>query len=143
MACTAERVCALRPSQSQTIIKYVGERITWKGRCATRTTGAPNHAFFFHIDDQHVIDAAVNGNAARWINHACKAQLQGRGEGTARVDAARDIAPGELFYDYGLVIDERYASIKKQFECRCGRRSAAAPCFAQALSPHPRATTPT
>ena len=31
-------------------------------------------------------------------------------------------SPGEeLFYDYGLVIDERYTpKLKKQFECRCG-----------------------
>ncbi len=37
------------------------------------------------------------------------------------IKALRDIAPGEeLFYDYGLVIDERYTKkLKKQFECRC------------------------
>ncbi len=32
------------------------------------------------------------------------------------------IRPGEeLFYDYGLVLDERQTrKVKKQFECRCG-----------------------
>ena len=36
-----------------------------------------------------------------------------------------DISPGEeLFYDYGLVIDERYTpKLKKQFECRCGAKA--------------------
>ena len=34
------------------------------------------------------------------------------------------LKPGEeLFYDYGLIIDERYTpKLKKQFECRCGTR---------------------
>ena len=41
--------------------------------------------------------------------------------------------PGEeLFYDYGLIIDERYtAKLKKEYECRCGspncRRTMLAP----------------
>jgi len=36
----------------------------------------------------------------------------------------RAIEPGEeLFYDYGLTIDERYTpALKKQYECRCGAR---------------------
>jgi len=38
------------------------------------------------------------------------------------IHALTDISPGEeLFYDYGLVIDERYTpKLKKRFECRCG-----------------------
>ena len=37
-------------------------------------------------------------------------------------EALRDVSPGEeLFYDYGLVIDERMTpKLKKQYECRCG-----------------------
>jgi hypothetical protein len=33
----------------------------------------------------------------------------------------RDLHAGEeLFYDYGLVIDERYTpKLKKEYECRC------------------------
>ena len=40
------------------------------------------------------------------------------------IQAIRDIRRGEeLFYDYGLVIDERITpTLKKDYECRCGAR---------------------
>ena len=36
----------------------------------------------------------------------------------------RNIRAGEeLFYDYGLIIDDRYTpKLKKQYECRCGSK---------------------
>ena len=107
------------------IIEYKGEVVTWKQALKRHPhdPSDPNHTFFFHVDDDHVIDAAVNGNAARWINHACKPNCKAEEEdGRVFIDAARDIAPGEeLFYDYGLVIDERYTpALKRQFACRCG-----------------------
>ena len=57
----------------ETIIEYTGELITWKEalRRHPHDPTQPNHTFYFHIDDKHVIDANVGGNAARWINHAC------------------------------------------------------------------------
>ena len=70
-----------------------------------------------------MIDAAVGGNAARWINHACEPNCKAEEEdGRIFIDALRDIAPGEeLFYDYGLIIDERYTpALKQQYACRCG-----------------------
>ena len=85
----------------------------------------PNHTFYFHIDDKHVIDANVGGNAARWINHACKPNCEAdEVDGRVFIKALRNLEPGEeLFYDYGLVIDERYtAKLKKQYECRCGSK---------------------
>ncbi len=130
-------VYALQPIPKGTrIIEYKGEVVTWKQalRRHPHDPSDPNHTFFFHVDDDHVIDAAVGGNAARWINHACKPNCKAEEEdGRVFIDAARDIAPGEeLFYDYGLVIDERYTpALKKQFECRCGhprcRRTMLAP----------------
>ena len=85
----------------------------------------PNHTFYFHIDDKRVIDANVGGNAARWINHACQPNCEAdEVDGRIFIKARRALKPGEeLFYDYGLVIDERYTpKLKKQFECRCGTR---------------------
>ncbi|MBI3348939.1 MAG: SET domain-containing protein-lysine N-methyltransferase, partial [Burkholderiales bacterium] len=43
-------------------------------------------------------------------------------DGRVFINALRDLAPGEeLFYDYGLVLDERHtAKVKKQFACWCG-----------------------
>ncbi len=119
-------VFALVPIAKGTrLIEYVGEIVTWPEALSRHPHDPtdPNHTFFFHIDDDHVIDAAVGGNAARWINHACRPNCQAEQEdGRVFIDAKRDIAADEeLFYDYGLIIDERYTpKLKKQYECRCG-----------------------
>ena len=123
-------VFAIRPiKKGETIIEYKGQMITWKQaeRRHPHNPKDPDHTFFFHIDEEHVIDAAVGGNAARWINHACNPNCESDvDEENHRVfiKALRSIKPGEeLFYDYGLVIDERYTpKVKKQFACRCGAR---------------------
>ena len=111
--------------RDERIIEYKGELITWREalRRHPHDPGDPNHTFYFHIDDAHVIDAKYGGNHARWINHACTPNCEAdEVDGRIFIKALRDIAPGEeLFYDYGLVIDERYTpKLKKQFECRCG-----------------------
>jgi SET domain-containing protein len=130
-------VFALQPiGAGQRIIEYKGEIITWPEalRRHPHNPDDPNHTFYFHIDDKHVIDANVNGNAARWINHACEPNCRAEeADGRVFIEALRDLSPGEeLFYDYGLVIDDRYtAALKKQYECRCGspscRRTMLAP----------------
>ena len=82
-----------------------------------------NGSLTFHIDDGRVIDGKVDGNAARWINHACTPNCEAEQDGEqVFIHTKRAIKAGEeLFYDYGLIIDERYTpKLKKQFECRCG-----------------------
>ncbi|MGE5117671.1 MAG: SET domain-containing protein [Betaproteobacteria bacterium] len=119
-------VFALRPiARGETVIEYKGEVITWPEalRRHPHDPHDPHHTFYFHVDDKHVIDAGVGGNAARWINHACRPNCEAdEVDGRVFIRALRAIRPGEeLFYDYGLVIDERYTpKLKKQFECRCG-----------------------
>jgi hypothetical protein len=119
-------VFALRPiAAGERIIEYKGEVITWPEalRRHPHDPQDPNHTFYFHIDDKHVIDANVGGNAARWINHACEPNCQAdEVDGRVFISALTDLSPGEeLFYDYGLVIDERHTpKLKKQYECRCG-----------------------
>jgi hypothetical protein len=121
-------VYALRPiRKGEVIVEYKGERITWKEalRRHPHDPKDPDHTFYFHIDDQRVIDAKYGGNAARWINHACNPNCESDiVDDRVYIKALRAIKPGEeLFYDYGLVIDERYTpKVKKQFECRCGAR---------------------
>jgi SET domain-containing protein len=133
-------VFALRPiAAGEPVIEYTGERITWKEalRRHPHDTKDPNHTFYFHIDDGHVIDALYGGNAARWINHACEPNCESdEQDGRVYIRALRDIAPGEeLFYDYGLVIDERYTpQLKKQYACRCGSAS----CRGTMLAPKRR-----
>lgn len=120
-------VFALRPiAKGETIIEYTGERITWKEalRRHPHDPTDPNHTFYFSLDDgSHVIDAKFGGNASRWINHACEPNCEADEEdGRVFIRAKRALKPGEeLFYDYGLVIDEPYtARLKKDYECRCG-----------------------
>jgi uncharacterized protein len=121
-------VFSLAPlAKGEVIIEYVGEVITWKEalRRHPHDPKDPDHTFYFHVDDKHVIDAKHGGNAARWINHACTPNCEAdETDGRIFIKALRHIKPGtELFYDYGLIIDERYsAKLKKQFECRCGTK---------------------
>jgi uncharacterized protein len=114
-----------RLARKEVIIEYKGEVISWKEalRRHPHDPSDPNHTFYFHIDDGNVIDAKVGGNSARWINHACQPNCEAdEVNGRVFIKALRGIRPGEeLFYDYGLVLDERQTrKVKKQFECRCG-----------------------
>lgn len=107
------------------IIEYTGERISWEEAVDRHPhdPAQPNHTFYFHLDGGLVIDALYGGNNARWINHACEPNCEAdEVDGRVFIKALRDLEPGEeLFYDYGLVLDERHtAKVKKQFACWCG-----------------------
>ena len=121
-------VFALQPlAKGEVVIEYTGEVVTWREapRRHPHDPKDPHHTFYFHIDDKHVIDAKHGGNAARWINHACSPNCEAdEQDGRVFIKALRKIAVGdELFYDYGLSIDERYTpALKKQYACRCGTR---------------------
>jgi len=121
-------VFALQPiARGEPIIEYKGEVIDWPEalRRHPHDPKDPDHTFYFHIDDGNVIDAKHGGNAARWINHACTPNCEAdEVDGRVFIKALRAIKPGEeLFYDYGLIIDERYTpALKKKFACRCGTR---------------------
>lgn len=113
-------------AKGERIIEYKGEIIDWPEalRRHPHDPADPNHTFYFSLDDgSHVIDAKVGGNTARWINHACEPNcIADELEGRVFIRALRKLKAGEeLFYDYGLVIDERYTpKLKKEYECRCG-----------------------
>src|SRR5262245_17035418 len=65
---------ATRPIKRGTrIIEYTGERISHDVADQRYDDGAMgrHHTFLFTIDKSIVIDAAVNGNDARFINHSC------------------------------------------------------------------------
>lgn len=119
-------VYAARPiREGDTVLEYKGEIITWRRALARHPHDPhqPNHTFYFHLDDGHVIDAKYHGNSAKWINHSCKPNLEARQEGRRIfLRALRDIAPGEeLLYDYSLVIEGRKtARVKNDHACLCG-----------------------
>ena len=112
-------------AEGETLIEYVGQIISWEEAQAKHPHDAndPNHTFYFHIDEQHVIDAKVGGNSSRWINHACDPNCEAdEVDGRIFIKALRNIAAGEeLHYDYGLIIDERYTpKLKAEYPCWCG-----------------------
>ncbi len=119
---------ARRIKRGERVIEYKGEVITWKetDRRPASDPDDENHTFFFSLDDnRHVIDAAVGGNSARWINHSCAPNCETEEEeGRVWIQAMRDIKRGEeLFYDYSLITDERKTpAVKKKYQCLCGAR---------------------
>ncbi len=120
-------VFAVQPiAKGEVIIEYTGERIDWPEalRRHPHDPDDPHHTFYFSVGEDHVLDALHGGNASRWINHSCDPNCVADEDENGRVfiKARRKIRPGdELFYDYGLVIDEPYTrKLKKQYECRCG-----------------------
>jgi hypothetical protein len=107
------------------LIEYAGERLT-PAQADARYPDVPgerHHTCLFAIDDDVVIDAAVNGNLARWINHSCDpncdAVIDG---GRIWIETIRDVEPGEeLAYDYAQVLEERHSpAAKRRFPCHCG-----------------------
>lgn len=115
-----------RIAAGERIIEYKGEIISWPEalRRHPHDPSDPNHTFYFSLDDgDTVIDANVNGNAARWINHACDPNCEAEEtDGRVFIKTLRAIRAGEeLNYVYGLTLDERYTpALKKRFACRCG-----------------------
>ena len=76
-----------------------------------------------HIDDRVVIDAAVGGNQARFINHSCDPNCDAVIEdGRIWIETIRDVEAGEeLAYDYAYVLAERHTpAAKRRFPCHCG-----------------------
>ncbi len=109
------------------IVEYQGERISHDEADMRYDDDsmARHHTFLFIVDDQVCIDAASEGNEARYINHSCDPNC----EAVLSVDdkeiwicALRDIAPGEeLTYDYGYVIDEESVEeALRKYPCYCG-----------------------
>jgi uncharacterized protein len=128
-------------AEGETLIEYVGEIIDWPEalRRHPHDPKDPNHTFYFHIDEDHVIDANVGGNSSRWINHSCKPNCEADiDDGRVFIRAKKNIEAGqELFYDYGLVIDEPYTpELLKQYPCWCGAKK----CRGTLLAPQEKAT---
>jgi hypothetical protein len=107
------------------IIEYLGERMSHAASDARYENRDPddNHTFLFIVDKRTVIDAAVDGNDARFINHGCDANCESEIENRrVFIDAIKTIQPGEeLNYDYALVRDEDDdPDVDAVFACRCG-----------------------
>ena len=119
---------ATRPIPAGTrLIEYAGQRLT-PAEADARYPDVPgerHHTYLFAIDDDVVIDAAVNGNAARFINHSCAPNCDAViDDGRIWIETIRDVMPGdELAYDYAYVLEERHTpAAKRRYPCTCGAR---------------------
>ncbi len=118
------------------IIEYTGQTIDWDEALARHPhdPAQPNHTFYFSLDTGLVIDANVRGNAARWINHSCAPNCEAReAKGRVYIHAKRNIQAGEeLFYDYGLVLDEPMSeALRLDYQCLCGAKKCRGVMLAQ------------
>lgn len=103
------------------------------------------HTFLFTLNKKYVVDANVDGNVARWINHSCDPNCEAvihehrddkRSKDKIWIEAIRDIAAGEeLTYNYGIILEGPHtAREKKLWACRCGAEG----CTGTMLQPKPR-----
>jgi len=129
-----------RISKGTRIIEYLGERVSHAEADRRYEDKDANdaHTFLFIVDRRTVIDAGVDGNDARFVNHACAPNCESVIEDRrVFIDAIRTIQPGEeLTYDYQI---QREPSdppdVDEIFACRCG----AASCRGSMLWPARRA----
>jgi SET domain-containing protein len=106
---------AERIPKNKRIIHYAGELITHaesarrEGRYLRR-----QRIWCFHVSRRWVRDAAVEGNLARFINHACRPNCYVEIDDlTIWIRAAKTIHPGEeLTYDY-------WTGGAARIPCRC------------------------
>lgn len=92
------------------------------------------HTFLFTLNDTYVIDANIDGNDARWINHSCKPNCEAVVDENENgdpnkdrifIEAIRAIKLGEeLTYNYGIVLSEPHTiKMKKLWACCCGSKN--------------------
>jgi len=77
------------------------------------------------VDARTVIDAGVDGNEARFVNHACQPNCESVIENRrVYIEAIRSIAAGEeLTYDYQIQREaDDPPDVDTVFACRCGAK---------------------
>jgi uncharacterized protein len=114
-----------RIRKGTTVVEYLGERLSHARADARYEHKDPkdNHTFLFTVDAKTVIDAGVNGNDARYVNHGCDPNCQSVTlDKRIFIEAIRTIRPGEeLVYDYQIQRDhDDPADVDTIFACRCG-----------------------
>lgn len=84
----------------------------------------PTYTLLFALDDGITIDAGVNGNSIRFINHSCDPNCETSVDGDrVFVHTLRQVQPGEeLTYDYNLRPADPDDS-PDAYPCRCGARN--------------------
>jgi uncharacterized protein len=109
------------------IIEYLGERISHAeaDRRYELKGDDDGHTFLFIAGPRVVIDAGVNGNEARFINHGCDPNCETVIEDRrVFIESIRDIQAGEeLAYDYQLTWESTDDPEELAlYACRCGAK---------------------
>jgi uncharacterized protein len=107
------------------VVEYLGERVSHEeaDRRYETKDATDAHTFLFIVDSRTVIDAGVDGNEARFLNHSCKPNCESVIENRrVFIEATRTIQPGEeMTYDYQIQReDDDPPGIEEVFACRCG-----------------------
>jgi SET domain-containing protein len=131
------------------LIEYKGQMLTHRQADRLHEGGSDSgHTFLFTLNDKYVLDANVDGNEARWINHSCdpnctavleEAEGRDRRKDRVFIESLRDIRAGEeLSYNYGIVLEERQTpKMKAIWACRCGSKK----CTGTMLQPKRKKAT--
>ena len=99
----------------RTVIEFSGERIDLN---EARRRWSPALSYLFGLDDEQIIDGAIGGSGAEYVNHSCDPNLGAvmRGDRLWYV-SRRPIGLGEE-----LSVDYKYSG-ETSLRCRCGASS--------------------
>jgi len=97
------------------VIEYTGERID---AAEMERRSGKKLLYLFSVSKNTIIDGAVGGSGAQYINHSCDGNLKSYSvDGHIYLSSVRPIEPGEeLTYDYN--IDEEF-----EISCECGAKN--------------------
>lgn len=121
-------VYAIAPIKKGTrVMEYLGERISHAEADDRyeKKGDDDGHTFLFIASNRTVIDAGVDGNDARFINHSCNPNCETVIENSrVFIDSIRAIKPGEeLGYDYQLTWESTDDPAELAlYACRCGAK---------------------
>jgi SET domain-containing protein len=133
---------ARRIRKGTTVIEYLGDRVSHSQADARYEDKDPNnnHTFLFTVDAKTVIDAGVNGNEARYINHGCDPNCESTAVNKRIfIVAIRTIQRGEeLAYDYQIQRDiDDAPNVDAVYACRCGALNCRGSMLEAAKKPRP------
>jgi len=134
---------ARRIARGTTIIEYLGDRVSHR-EANRRYESKPvddNHTFLYVVDRGVVIDAGVDGNDARFINHGCDPNCESvTRDRRVFIEALRTIQPGEeLKYDYSIGRDRSDPpNVDEIWACHCGSEQCRGTMLWPPKRPKPR-----
>lgn len=95
--------------------------VAHEGETSSALSSDAGYTLLFAIDENFTIDAGVDGNDIRFMNHSCDPNCEATVDGRAVViRAIRRILPGEeLSYDYNL----QPGGDEMSYKCKCGAKN--------------------